>query len=104
MEQITDTGDAPITYLYFLLAESTDGPVVVVRSPGGSGVFLAADDNANLRVKGRRAGTSNTFVDLATTPLELAWADPADVEIKAHANAVTGLEQEAITVRSTRNP
>jgi hypothetical protein len=101
---ITDTADQPITYLYFQLAESSDGPVVVVRAPGGAGRFLAADANAYLRVLGRRSGTSDAFVDLATSPLSLAWADPADVDIKAHANLVTALEQPSIRVRSTKNP
>jgi hypothetical protein len=104
MSEMTDTGGNPLTYTYFTLPESTDGPVFVVRSPGGPGVFLKADADPSLRVVGRRSGTSNAFVDLATSPLELAWADPADVDVKARANAVTGLVQAAVSVRSTKNP
>jgi ribonuclease HI len=104
MSAITDTGNTPITYVYFQLQESTDGPVFTVRAPGGAGRFLAADDNAFLRVLGRRAGTSDAFADLASAPLSLSWADPADVEVKTHANAVTVLEQPMVTVRSTKNP
>lgn len=104
MSEITDTSNVPLTYMYFLLTESSNGPIVVVRSPGGVGRFLKADDDVDLRILGRRAGTSDAFVDLAITPLELTWADPADVEIKAHAEAVTLIEHRAVTVRSTRNP
>lgn len=104
MSQITDTSDAPLTYLYYYLPESSDGAVMVVRSPGGTGRFLKADASADLRVLGRRAGTSDAFVDLATSPLELTWADPADIEIKPHANGVVGLQHRSVTVTSTRNP
>lgn len=104
MSQITDTGDAPITYVYFLLTESSDGPSLVVRAPGGAGRFLKADDDADLRVLGRRSGTSDSFVDLATSPLDISWSDSADVEIKAHAGAVSAFEQRAVHVKSTYSP
>lgn len=101
---ITDVDGTAITYLYFLLTESTDGPSLVIRAPGGPGRFLKADSDSSLRVKGRRAGTADSFVDLASTPLELAWADPANVEIKTHANAVSNFEQRSVSLRSTLNP
>lgn len=104
MSQIMDTSNNPLTYLYFLLTESTDGSTVIVRAPGGPGRYLKADDDPTLRVLGRRAGTADAYVDLATSPLSLSWADPADVQIKPHANSVTALEQKAVTVRSTVNP
>lgn len=101
---ITDTSDQPITYLYFLLTESSDGPVVVVRAPGGPGRYLKADDDSLLRILGRRAGSADAFVDLFSSPLSLSWADPADVEVKAHANATAGAEYKTVRVRSTHNP
>jgi len=100
---ITDTGLNPVTYLYFMLQESSDGQAVALLVPGGAGRFLAADDDPVVRILARRIGVGS-FQDVATTPLSLSWADPADVEVKAHANSVTGLSQSTLTVRSTRNP
>lgn len=101
---ITDVNNHLITYLHYMLTELTNSPSMIIRAPGGSGRFIKADDNPMLRILGRRAGTTDAFVDLFTSPLELAWANPADVEIKTQANAITNLEQVVVHVRITKNP
>lgn len=104
MNGITDTAGNDLTYVYFLLTEGQTGAAFVARCPGGEGRFLTAADDDRLRIQGRRSGTADAFQDLADDPLELDWADPADVDVRAVAGAVDVLERPAVRVRVTRNP
>lgn len=104
--QITDTAGVPITYLNFTQVESSDSANFTVRVPCIAGQWLKADDNPDVRILARPAGSMGSFVDLATDPISL---DPyagtnADFELHLHTNAVAGLVSTAVELRATFNP
>ena len=103
---ITDTNDVPITYLRFAQVENSDSAVFVVRVPCASGQWLKAADDANARLLGRRHGTADAFVDLASNPISLTpyAGTNTDFDLKLHTNAVAGLVATAVELRATFNP
>jgi hypothetical protein len=103
--QITDTSNVPISYLRFSQVESADSAVFVVRVPCVAGQALKAEDNADVRVLGRRHGTADAFVDLASNPISLTpfAGTNTDFDLKLHTNAVAGIVSTAIELRATFN-
>lgn len=106
MSAILDTMNQPLTHVSFQQVENSDSAVLVIRVPCVTGQFLTADDVIEARVLARKNGTADTFVDLASLPIDLAPYDgtDADFDVKVHTNAVTGIVPTAIGVRVTYNP
>ncbi len=104
---MTDTNGQELTYVSSQLAESTDGPVLVVRVPCVAGMSLTADDDPDVRVMGRESASGDPFQDLASSPIDLtpyAGGDQ-DFDVKLHANAIaSGIVTKAVGVRATYNP
>lgn len=98
---ITDVDDVPITYISMSLQELTDSSVFVIKVPCVAGTHLASDADANAVVKARLNGTSDPFVDIATSPIDLdPYAGETKLfDMKVHANNVTGLVRAALPVQ-----
>lgn len=104
---MTDTAGQELTYVSVELPESSDSAVLTVRVPCVTGMSLAADDDPDVRVLGREAGSGDPFQDLSASPIDLtpyAGTDQ-DFEVKLHANVVSsGVLTKAVGVRATYNP
>ena len=103
---ILDTADQPITYISFQQEENSDSAIIVIRVPCAAGQSLTADDIAETRVLARENGTMDTFVDIATSPIDLSpyAGTNQDFDVKVHTNGVSGIVSTAVEVRVTYNP
>lgn len=101
MPEITDTNDVPITYISMSLQELTDSAVFVIKVPCQAGSHLSSEVNASAVVKARLNGTSDSFVDIASTPIDLdPYAGETKLfDVKVHANDITGLVHAALPVQ-----
>lgn len=105
--QITDTSGAPLLYVNLHLSENSESVIVVARVPCAAGKFLAGPADESAQVLARRTGSGDSFVNLATSPIDLsAWAGSTiSFDFKVHALAVSaGLHHVALRVRVTFNP
>lgn len=106
-DQFTDNFNVPITYLSTQQVESADSSPIIVKVPAVALAWLSADDDAYVRVRARRNGTADPYVDLATDPIDLTPYDGTtavfDLVIRTEAVA-DPVVSRAVQVRRTFNP
>jgi hypothetical protein len=101
MPAITDTSDVPISYISMSLQELSDSAVFVIKVPCQAHSHLQSEVDANAVVKARLNGTSDAFVDIAASPIDLnPYAGQTKLfDVKVHANDVTGLVHAVLPVQ-----
>lgn len=105
-DAITDTNGEPLLYVNLSLTENADSVVIAALVPCKAGKYLASNSDAGAQVLARRTGSGGSFVDIATSPIDLTPYDGETVsfDFKVHSNSVSGLERVALPVRVTFNP
>ena len=100
MQQITDINDVPITYISMSLQELTDSGVFVIKVPCQALSHLSCPGDSSAKVMARLNGTSDAFIDLAVSPIDLNpyAGQTKSFDIKVHANNVAGLVRVALPV------
>jgi hypothetical protein len=100
MSVITDLADVPITYITMSLQELTDSAVFVIKVPCQANSHLRCPGDANGKVLMRLNGTSDTFVDIAVSPIDLNpyAGQTKNFDVKVHANDITGLVHAVLPV------
>ncbi|MGA9995628.1 MAG: hypothetical protein WBP93_09450 [Pyrinomonadaceae bacterium] len=99
---ITDTASQQITLINFSLESESESAPFVIRVDARQGFMLKAEDNDDVRVLAREAESEDSFVDIATAPIDLTpWdGEQKDFELKLTTSAVS-LASVAIPVRVT---
>lgn len=106
-ESILDGFNRPITYIGLEQVESTDSAPIIIKVPCVSGSWLTADDDLLVRVLVRLNGTSDSYVDVQVSPVNLNPFSGTTVafDMVVRTNSVSGgVSPMAVEVRRTLNP
>ncbi|MGB7925603.1 MAG: hypothetical protein WCF57_20360 [Pyrinomonadaceae bacterium] len=106
---IADTADNPLAYVPLVVEEETESAVLVVRVPCVAGMFLTATASESAQVLVREAAarlTEESFVDIATAPIDLSpyAGQTVEFDLKVAVGDVAGFERIALQVRVTSAP